>query len=35
VLAAQSRASQYKYYEIENAAAQLKAMIAMEAHANR
>jgi hypothetical protein len=37
VLAAQSRAGQYKYYEIENAAAQLKAMIAMimEAHAQR
>ena len=37
VLAAQSRASQHKYYEVENAAAQLKAMIAvtMEAHAKR
>ena len=37
VLAAQSRAAQHKYYEIENAAAQLKAMIAvtMEAHAKR
>jgi hypothetical protein len=37
VLAAQSRAGQYKYYEIENAAAQLKAMIAMimETHAQR
>jgi len=35
VLAAQSRAGQYSYYEIENAAAQLKAMIDMtrEAHA--
>jgi hypothetical protein len=37
VLAAQSRASQHKYYKVENAAAQLKAMIAvtMEAHAKR
>ena len=37
VLAAQSRASQYRYYEIENVAAQLKAMIAtiMETHAKR
>jgi len=37
VLAAQSRAGQHKYYEVENAAAQLKAMIAMpmEAHAKR
>ena len=37
VLAAQSRAGQHKYYEIENAAAQLKTMIAMkmEAHAQR
>jgi hypothetical protein len=37
VLAAQSRARQHKYYEIENAATQLKAMIAMimEAHAQR
>jgi len=35
VLAAQSRAGQHKYYEIENVAAQLKAMIAMEAHAKR
>jgi hypothetical protein len=37
VLAAQSRAGQYEYYEIENAAAQLKAIIAMtmEAHAQR
>ncbi len=37
VLAAQSRAGQHKYYEIENAAAKLKAMIAMtmEAHAQR
>ena len=37
VLAAQSRASQYEYYEIENVAAQLKAMIAtiMETHAKR
>ena len=36
-LAAQSRAGQYKYYEIENAAAQLKAIIDMtgEAHAKR
>ncbi len=35
--AAQSRAGQHKYYEVENAAAQLKAMIAMtmEAHAQR
>ena len=35
VLAAQSRAGQHEYYEIENAAAQLKAMIDMtrEAHA--
>ena len=37
VLAAQSRANQHKYYKVENAAAQLKAMIAvtMEAHAKR
>jgi len=37
VLAAQSRAGQYNYYEIENAAAQLKAIIDMtgEAHAKR
>jgi len=37
VLAAQSRAGQHKYYEVENAAAQLKAMIAMtmETHAQR
>ncbi len=37
VVAAQSRAGQHKYYEVENAAAQLKAMIAMtmEAHAQR
>jgi hypothetical protein len=37
VLAAQSRAGQHKYYEIENAADQLKAMIAtiMETHAKR
>src|SRR5205823_14789607 len=37
VLAAQSRAGQYKYYEIENAAAQLKAMIgiARQAYAKR
>jgi len=35
VLAAQSRAAEYEYYKIENAAAQLKAMIDMtrEAHA--
>ena len=37
VLAAQSRAGQYNYYEIENATAQLKAIIDMtgEAHAKR
>jgi hypothetical protein len=37
VLAARSRAGQHKYYEIENAADQLKAMIAtiMETHAKR
>ncbi len=37
VLAAQSRAGQHKYYEVKNAAAQLKAMIAMtmEEHAKR
>jgi hypothetical protein len=37
VLAAQSRAGQHKYYKVENAAAQLKAMIAMimETHAKR
>jgi len=37
VLAAQSRAGQYKYYEIENAAVQLKAMIgiARQAYAKR
>jgi hypothetical protein len=37
VLAAQSRAGQHKYYEVENAAAQLKAMIVMtmETHAQR
>jgi hypothetical protein len=37
VLAARSRAGQHKYYKVENAAAQLKAMIAMtmETHAQR
>jgi thiamine phosphate synthase YjbQ (UPF0047 family) len=37
VLAAQNRAGQHKYYEVKNAAAHLKAMIAMtmETHAQR
>jgi len=37
VLAARSRAGQHKYYKVENAAAQLKAMIAMtmETHSQR
>jgi hypothetical protein len=37
VLAAQNRAGQRKYYEVKNAAAHLKAMIAttMETHAQR